>query len=145
MESKFRMLSNVKLKVNGVLIQEIHNIVTTVGLTYVAARLKDSGSPTQMSHMGVGSGTTTPAALGDTTLETPMGARVALTSITAVTASIEYIGSFSGATYTGAISEAGIFNALSGGTMLAHVYFTGITLLTTDSLTITWTHTFANA
>jgi glycerol-3-phosphate dehydrogenase len=43
------------------------NLVVTAGKNWIAARMKDTGSPAQMSHMAVGT-TNTAAAAGDTTL-----------------------------------------------------------------------------
>ena len=56
---------------NGELIREVPNLVTTAGKGFVAASMlkTTSNSPAAMTHMELGTGTTNPAA-GDTTLET---------------------------------------------------------------------------
>jgi len=98
-----------------------------------------------MSHMAVGSGSTA-AAAGDTSL-TELG-RVSLTSTTIVTTSVtndavQYVATFAAGTGTGAITEAGIFNAGSAGTMLCRTVFAVINKGSLDTLTITWKVTVA--
>ena len=102
---------------NGNLKQELNvtNLVVDTGLDYIASRMKDA-TATAMTHMAIGSGTNDPAA-GYTALQTQLG-RVALTSTTVTNNSVAYIASFGAGTGTGAVTEAGIFNASSGGTML---------------------------
>jgi len=44
---------------------------------------------------------------------------------------------------TGAITEAGIFNASSSGTMLCRVVFSALNLTSTDSISVDWTITLS--
>ncbi len=83
---------------------------------------------------------TTAAAVGDTALETQAG-RVSLTSTTVTTNSVAYVATFPAGTGTGAITEAGIFNASTGGTMLCRTVFSVINKGAADTLGITWTVT----
>lgn len=124
----------------GNLKQELNvtNLVVDAGLDYIASRMKDA-TATAMSHMAIGSGTDEPVA-GDTALQTPL-ARVALTSTTVTSNSVEYVATFPAGTGTGAVTEAGIFNASSGGTMLCRTEFLVINKAAGDSMTITWTVT----
>ena len=115
----------------------VPNIVVTTGKTFIAARMV--GTPTAMSHMAIGSGTTNPAA-GDTTLETELG-RVALTSSASAGAVVTYIASFGAGTGTGAVTEAGILNASSAGTLLCRTEFAVVNKGADDSMSITWTIT----
>lgn len=115
----------------------VPNLVVTVGKTFIAARMV--GTPTAMSHMAVGSGTVDPV-VGDTTLGTEL-ARVALTSSTSALAVVTYVASFSQGVGTGAVTEAGIFNASSAGTMLCRTEFAVVNKGATDSMSITWTIT----
>lgn len=124
--------------------QDEHNLVVSTGLAYIASRMRDA-SATAMSHMAVGSGSVA-AAAGNTTL-TELG-RVALTSTTIVTTSVandavQYVATFPAGTGTGAITEAGIFNASSAGTMLCRTVFAVINKGALDTLTITWKVTVA--
>lgn len=126
--------------------QDEHNLVVSAGLAYIASRMKDA-TATAMSHMGVGTGTTA-AAAGDTALGTALGARVALDSTTITTTSVtndsvQYVATFGAGVSTGAITEAGIFNALTGGTMLCRTVFSVINKGALDTLVITWKVTVA--
>lgn len=115
----------------------VPNLVVTTGKTFIAARMV--GTPTVMSHMAVGTGTTA-AAVGDTALQTEL-VRVAFSSATSTGAVATYIASFSAGTGTGAITEAGIFNASSGGTMLCRTVFPVVNKGADDTMSITWTIT----
>jgi hypothetical protein len=124
----------------GNLKQELNvtNLVVDAGLDYIASRMKDA-TETAMTHMAIGSGTTDPAP-ADTALQTSLG-RVALTSTTVTGNSVAYVATFGAGTGTGAVTEAGIFNASSGGTMLCRTEFAVINKAAGDSMTITWTVT----
>ena len=89
--------------------------------------------------MAIGSGTTNPAA-SDTALETELG-RVALTSTTVSSAVVTYVATFAAGTGTGAVTEAGILNASSSGTLLCRTEFSVVNKGSSDSMTITWTVT----
>lgn len=114
--------------------REIKNLVVTLGKEFIAARMV--GTPTAMSHMGIGSGATA-AAAGDTALGTQLG-RVALASSTSLNAVATYTASFPAGTGTGAVTEAGIFNAASAGTMLCRTVFAVVNKGVDDALSITW-------
>jgi hypothetical protein len=119
---------------------EVENLVVSVGLAYIASRMKDA-TATAMTHMAIGSGAVAPAA-GNTTLGTELG-RVALGSTSIVTTNvandaIQYQATFPAGTGTGAVTEAGIFNAGAAGTMLCRTTFSVINKGALDSLTITW-------
>jgi len=119
----------------------VENLVVDTGLAYIASRMQGT-SASVMSHMAVGSGTTNPAA-GDTQLESQLGSRVALTSTTVTDNAVEYVATFGAGTGTGAVTEAGIFNASSSGTMLCRTEFAVINKGASDSMTITWTVTIS--
>ena len=118
----------------------VENLVVDTGLAYIASRMKDT-TETAMSHMAVGSGTTNPAA-GDTALESELG-RVALTSTTVTDNAVEYVATFGAGTGTGAVTEAGILNNSTGGTLLCRTEFAVINKGASDSMTITWTVTIS--
>lgn len=118
----------------------LKNLVVDTGLNFIVNRMKEA-TATVMSHMTLGTGTTA-AAAGNTTLETEItGARVALTSTTVAANQITYIASFAAGTGTGAVTEAGILNAASGGTMLCRTVFPVVNKQAGDSMTVTWTVT----
>lgn len=120
--------------------REIENLVVTVGKSYIASRMKDA-TATAMSHMAVGTTNTTPA-VGDTTLAAEAG-RVALTSTNVTSNAVTYAASFPAGTGTGALVEAGLFNASSSGTMLARTTFLVINKGAADTLGISWTVTIS--
>ena len=120
--------------------REFDNLVVTVGKNFIASRMKDT-TDTAMSHMEVGTGSTA-AAVGNTALETPVASsRVSLTSTTVTTNSVAYVATFPAGTGTGALTEAGIFNASSAGTLLCRTVFSVINKGAADTLGITWTVT----
>ena len=116
----------------------VPNIVVTDGKEYIASRMKDA-SATAMSHMAIGTGSTA-AAAGDAALGTEAG-RVSLTSTTVTSNAVAYVATFGAGTGTGAITEAGIFNASSSGTLLCRTVFSVINKGAADTLGITWTVT----
>jgi len=120
--------------------REIKNLVVTVGKNYIASRMKDA-TATAMTHMELGTGTTA-AAVGDTTLQTAIaGSLVALASTTVTTNAIAYVASFPAGTGTGAVTEAGVFNAASAGTMLCRTVFSDVNKGAADAMSVTWTIT----
>lgn len=116
----------------------VPNLVVTAGKNLIASRLKDT-TDAAMSHMAIGTGSTS-AAAGDTTLGTEAG-RVALTSTTVTANAVAYVATFGAGTGTGAITEAGLFNASSSGDMLCRTVFSVINKGAADTLGITWTVT----
>lgn len=120
--------------------REVHNLVVTAGKNHIADRLSSSPGGAAMGWMEVGTGTTA-AAAGDTALQTALD-RNATTSITDATNVVTYVGDWAAGDATNAaITEAGIFNAASAGTMLARAVFTAINKGASDTLKITWTVT----
>jgi len=120
--------------------REIKNLVVTIGKTFIASRMVGVAS-TIMGYMELGTGTTA-AAVGDTTLQTAIsGSRVALTSGTNTSNVVTYVASFPAGTGTGAVTEAGVFNAASAGTMLCRTVFAVVNKGALDSMSITWTIT----
>jgi hypothetical protein len=116
--------------------RDIHNLVVDVGEAFIASRMAGT-SAAVMSHMAVGSGTTA-AAAGQTALVTAVGARVALTSTTVATNAVTYVAAFVAGASTGAITEAGLFNALTAGTMLCRTVFAVVNKGVDDTLSIQW-------
>ena len=120
--------------------REVKNLVVSDGLDFIASRMKDA-TATAMSHMAIGTGATA-AASGDSSLGTE-AARQALTSTTVNNNAVSYVASFAAGTGTGAITEAGVLNAASGGTLLCRTVFSVVNKGASDSMTITWTITIS--
>jgi len=133
-----KLKGKLAITLNGKVVREIDNLVVTAGKEYVASRMKDT-SATAMSHMAIGTGSTA-AAAGNTALGN-QAARVSLTSTTVSGADIVYVATFPAGTGTAAITEAGIFNASSSGTLLCRTVFSVVNKGASDSMTITWTVT----
>jgi hypothetical protein len=117
---------------------EVPNLVVTVGKNFIASRMIGT-TDNIMSHMAIGTGTTTPA-VGNTALVTEVG-RVALTSNVRTNNAIAYVATFPAGTGTGAITEAGILNNSTGGTLLCRTTFSVINKGAADTLGVTWTVT----
>lgn len=132
------MRGDVEITLNGQTVLEKKNLIVTAGKAFLAnAVLNSSASP--FTNMAIGTGTTA-AALGDTTLGSEL-ARSAFTSSSVASNVVTLSTTYAAGTGTGALTEAGIFNAGSGGTMLSRVVFSAINKGAADSLTITWTIT----
>lgn len=116
------------------------NLVVSAGKTYIASRMVGTASAV-MGWMAVGTSSTAPAA-GDTTLGAEVGgSRTALGSATSSSNVATFSCTFGPGVGTGSLQEAGIFNASSAGTMLAHVTFSVVNKAAGDTMTITWTVT----
>lgn len=123
--------------------RDIENLVVTTGLNYIASRMKDA-TATAMSHMALGSGTTA-AAAGQTDLVSILGSRELIDTTTVNNNQIVYTCGFEAGDATGAVTEAGIFNASSGGTMLCRSVFSVLNIGSGDSISVTWTITISAA
>ena len=119
---------------------EVPNLVVTAGKNHIAAKIAaTTNSPVAMTHMAIGTGSTS-AAAGDTTLGTE-GGRVALSGSVVSTNTITYTATFPAGTGTSTspgVQEAGIFNASSGGTMLCRTTFPSVAKASGDPIAITW-------
>lgn len=118
--------------------REIKNLVVASGKNWIASRMVNA-TDAVMSHMAIGTGAVTPNT-ANTALGTQV-ARVALTSTGRTNNQVTYSASFPAGTGTGSITEAGIFNASSAGTMLCRTVFSAVNKDILDSLTINWTVT----
>ena len=135
-----KMTGAVAIALNGEVVQEIPNLVVTAGKNFVASRMKDT-TKAAMTHMAIGTNNTT-AAVGQTALSAEV-ARGALTSTTVSNNTIAYVETFAAGTGTGAIVEAGVFNASSSGDMLCRTVFAVVNKGSADAMTITWTITIS--
>ena len=126
---------HLSIAINGEVVQQVPNLVVSAGKNYVASRMKDA-TTNAMSHMSIGTGSATPAA-GNTALGSEAH-RQSLTSTTVSTNVVTYVASFAAGDGTGAITEAGLFNAASSGDMLCRTIFSVVNKGSQDSMTITW-------
>jgi hypothetical protein len=118
----------------------VENLVVTTGRDAIIERLDSSPATTQPTHMAIGTGATAPAA-GNTTLGAEID-RNALTSNTASGGVLTMVGNWAAGDGTNsAITEAGVLNAASTGTLYSRATFTAINKQAADTLQITWTYT----
>lgn len=115
--------------------RKIKNLVVQTGKDFIASRAMQNTADV-MSHMAVGTNTIIPTST-DTELNVEI-ARVALTSMTVSANVITHVATFPAGTGTGALTEAGILNAATAGTLLARTVFAVVNKGTNDSITITW-------
>lgn len=131
----------IKSYENGILVdyRNVDNLVVTAGKAFLASRALGT-TQAVMSAMGLGSGTTS-AVIGDTALQAELG-RVSGTNFVATVGSssniLTYTATFLPGIATGAVTEAGIFNATSGGTMLSHTIFAVMNKSPVATFVIEW-------
>ena len=139
LDSNLAMKGRLTIAINDEIVRDIDNLVVNTGKNYVASRMAANGTAV-MSHMAIGAGVSaagaTDSALGD------QKARVALNanSPTLSGATVTYVATFNANTPSSAaaITEAGIFNDSSTGTMLCRTVFDVVNKQPSDSMTITW-------
>lgn len=117
---------------------DVKNLVVTTGKNYIASKMvATTNSPVSMTHMAIGTGTASPVD-GDTQLGVQAGTRVLLSGSSVTNNAITYTATFPAGTGTGAITEAGIFNAASAGTMLCRTTFPVVNKAAGDTIAVTW-------
>jgi len=122
----------------------VRNLVTTVGKALVAGLMNGSGSPAAATFIAVGTGTNA-AAAGDTALQTELAASglsraaatVSLVTTTTTNDTAQMLKSFT-VTGTAAVTESGVLNAASTGTLLCRQVFSAINVVNGDTLQVTW-------
>lgn len=120
--------------------REVDNLIVTAGKSYIASRMVGT-SASVIGYMALGTGTAS-AVVGDTALGSEIsGSRTALTSYTSSGAVATAVATFGAGVGTGAVTEAGLFNASTAGTMLCRTVFSVVNKGANDSMTITWTQT----
>jgi len=125
---------------NMVLVEEKHvpNLVVSAGLAYMASRVFNN-TTTVMSHLAIGTGSTV-ASAAQTTLVAET-ARLVFVSSSVSANTVTYATTFAPGVGTGALREAGIFNAATVGTMLCRTIYGVVTKGVLDTVSITWTVT----
>lgn len=120
------------------------NKIVNTGLALAAGLLNGSGSPTTPVYIAVGTGTNAVSAT-DTALQTESStsgltratSTVSLQTTTVTNDTAQWLKSFS-VTGTVSVTESGVFNASSAGTMLCRQTFSAIGVVNGDTLQITW-------
>lgn len=117
----------------------VANLIVTNGKNGITDQLLASPTITKPTHMGIGTGITAPAA-GDTALQTEVGTRQTINK-SRNNNILTSVATFAAGNGTGAITEAGIFTAVTAGTLYSRVTFSVINKGANDSLELTWTWT----
>jgi hypothetical protein len=122
--------------------KRVTNTVVNAGKLFMTSRLFANASDTFTYHIGIGTDATAVAA-SQTALIAPAGDRLpSATPVLAMTTiaddSIQLEAMFGVSQASVVVAEAGLFTALTGGTMIARTTFGAITKGPDDTLTITW-------
>lgn len=131
-------------KANGE-VETVHkdNIIVDVGFDFIADAIgKAASRPGVMGFIALGTGTTA-AAAGQTALVMELDRNAATYAHTAGTKTFSFTANFPAGDATGAITEAGVFNAASAGIMLDRVVFPVVNKGADDSLTAVFTFTMS--
>jgi hypothetical protein len=138
MNDSLNLRGDVCIKLNDEIVLEKKNLIVNTGKNFLAnAVINSSTSP--FTYMAIGTSSTA-AAVGDTSLGSEL-VRQAFTSSSVASNVVTLVTTYAAGTGTGALTEAGIFNASSSGTLLSRIVFSAINKGSADSLTITWTIT----
>lgn len=124
--------------------REISNLITSAGKAGAASRNNGAGGEAAFTYIALGTGTNA-ANVSDTTLQTESatsGLSRANATASRVTTSVtndtaQLVNTFT-VTGTVAVTESGVLNAGSSGTLLCRQVFTAINVVNGDSLQITW-------
>jgi hypothetical protein len=119
------------------------NIIVNVGFDFIADAIgKAASRPGVMGYIALGTGTTAAAAT-QSTLVTELDRNAATYAHTAGTKTFTFTANFLAGDATGAITEAGVFNAASGGIMFDRVVFPVVNKGSDDSLSAVFTFTMS--
>ena len=123
LNDKLSLTGALTISLNGEVVRDIDNLVVTTGKALVATMLQ-GGSPT---------------AAANTALGTEIDRNgLAVSGGTATGAVVSYTGTWAPGDGTGALTEAGLFTASSGGVMLCRTVFPVVNKGADDTVTIVW-------
>ena len=147
MEDKFSMRGDVELILrdkdgNVIDHREIQNTVVDAGYDFICDVIGNTTQPNDMAWTGVGTGTTGVTG-ADTALETEVTRVANVYAHSAGTKVFTHTADYAAGTGTGALTESGLLNAASTGTLLNRVVFSVINKGSSDTLQIVWTITLS--
>jgi hypothetical protein len=118
---------------------KFQNLILSVGFDFISNAIGNTSTrPACMGWIGVGTGTAA-ATIAQTSLQTELARIAATYTHTTGTKAFSFSSTFAAGTATGAITEAGVFNAASNGIALDRVVFPVINKGDTDTLQMTFT------
>lgn len=115
-------------------------VVTTVGKTTIADRLKNTPTRNSPRYPAMGTGATSAArtaVVGDTALSTEVETPRTVGTDSSTTNVFQVVGTIT-ATASRAVDEAGLFDATTAGNMFTSATFAAINLASGDSIQFTW-------
>ena len=119
------------------------NLIVNVGFDFIADAIgKAASRPAVMGYIALGTGTTAAAAT-QSALVAELDRNAATYAHTAGTKTFTFTADFPAGDGTGAITEAGVFNAATAGIMLDRVVFPVVNKGVDDSLTAVFTFTMS--
>lgn len=118
-----------------------HNLITNVGYDFLCNCFANTTRPAPMEYIAVGTGTTAPA-LTNTTLVAEIKRLKAGYSHTSADKFLTLSATFGAGVATGALTEAGIFNAATRGIMFDRVTYPVINKEELDTYIISFTLLF---
>ena len=147
--TKTQIINHINLKLSLALISSVQ--AYDLGNAYIGLRTTNigpnqtfiltNGTPNVLTRLGFSEGIYT--GTGVLTTETALKNEVqreTINTFTVTNNSIQYLGEFTTLTFL-TIGEAGLFNDVTSGTMLARTVFNNITFYSTELLSIIWTIT----
>lgn len=124
------------------LVRRQDNLITNAGFDFICNAIAASSRPNAMNYTALGTGTTAPAA-SQTKLTAELARKSAAYAHTSGTKEFTLTTTFGAGEATGAITEAGIVNGASGGTLLDRVTFAVINKGAQDELTTKFVFTLS--
>lgn len=146
-EDRFKMhgaMTAILFKADGT-VETTHkdNIIVDAGFDFICDCIGKSASrPAVAGYIALGTGTTA-AAAAQTALVTETLRKAATYAHTAGTKTFTMTVTFNAGEATAAITEAGVFNAVSAGTMLDRVVFPVVNKGSDDTLQVIFTFTLS--
>ena len=145
-QDKLKMIGSMEavlVKGNGdIEVTRKDNIIVNGGFDLISDAISNSTRPAAANYIAVGTGTTAPAAT-QTALVTESARGLGTYAHTVGTKVFTVTFTFAAGVATAALTEAGVFNASSAGTMLDRVTFSVINKGAADTLTVTFTFTLS--
>ena len=140
---KGSLILTLKHKDGSVEVRRKDNLILDVGFDFIANAIGNANSrPAVIGYTAVGTGTTAVSA-SQTSLVTELARKAATYSHTTGTKVFSFTTYFAAGEATGAIAEAGVCNASSGGIFLDRVTFAVINKAADDELTTNFQFTLS--
>jgi hypothetical protein len=138
MPSIIKTIGTVTVRVygpDGIVINQHRNQVVNTGQHWIATRIVGGGKA--VSHIEVGTGTS-PVASTDTRLQSPLHRQALKATPTVANNTITFTAHLAEGQATGPITEYGLFDAATGGILVARMVEAVVTKSATMAMDIVW-------